>query len=85
MSGARGPAAVAVGIAADDLTGAGDSAVQFARRGWRTRLTLGKPSPDSLLPGSVLAVVTDARAQPDQAARAGTAAAVADAVKRLFS
>ena len=76
MSEAHGRAAVAVGIAADDLTGAGDSAVQFARRGWRTRLTLGTPSLDALLPGSVLAVVTDSRAQPGQAAREGTAAAV---------
>lgn len=77
MSEAHRQAEVSVGLAADDLTGAGDSAVQFARRGWRTRLTLGKPGPDSLTPGSVLAVVTDARAQPDQAAREGTAAAVA--------
>ncbi|SDK43675.1 Uncharacterized conserved protein YgbK, DUF1537 family [Cryobacterium psychrotolerans] len=76
MSEARRQAAVAIGIAADDLTGAGDSAVQFARRGWRARLTLGTPSLDALLPGSVLAVVTDSRAQPDQAAREGTAAAV---------
>jgi uncharacterized protein YgbK (DUF1537 family) len=30
-----------LGLIADDLTGAGDSAVQFARRGWKTLLALG--------------------------------------------
>jgi uncharacterized protein YgbK (DUF1537 family) len=29
-----------LGIIADDLTGAGDASVQFAKRGWRTLLTL---------------------------------------------
>ena len=28
-----------LGIIADDLTGAGDASVQFAKRGWRTLLT----------------------------------------------
>lgn len=67
---------VAVGIVADDLTGANDSAVQFARDGWRTRLTLVNPTPGSIEPRSVLAVVTDSRAQNGETARASTASAV---------
>ena len=68
---------IAVGIVADDLTGGGDSAVQFARDGWRTRLTLTAPDNETLSHASVLAVVSDARAQPDSLARTSTAQAVA--------
>lgn len=65
-----------VGIVADDLTGATDSAVQFAGAGWTTRLALTMPAADSVEPGSVTAFVTDARAQDPEIARANTAAAV---------
>ena len=36
---------LALGLIADDLTGASDSAVQFARRGWKTLLVLGSTVP----------------------------------------
>jgi hypothetical protein len=64
------------GIVADDLTGAGDSAVQFASLGWRTRLTLGEPVGITATPGSVVAVVTDSRSLPTDAARIRTTDAV---------
>ncbi len=70
------PDQITVGIVADDLTGGGDSAVQFARDGWRTRLALTAPDGQSLGHGAVLAVVSDARAQTDPVARADTARAV---------
>ncbi|MEX5718939.1 four-carbon acid sugar kinase family protein [Geodermatophilus maliterrae] len=63
-----------VGIVADDLTGANDTAVQFAREGWPTLLSLrpdGRPAPVD----GVLAVCTDARALGDEAVDV-TAAAV---------
>ncbi|WBB62435.1 four-carbon acid sugar kinase family protein [Streptomyces sp. WMMC500] len=56
-------------IVADDLTGAGDTAVQFARAGWPTLLRLGGEEPggsagrDGDVP--VVAVTTDSRARPD--------------------
>lgn len=77
---------VTVGIIADDLTGAGDSAVQFAEAGWQASLTLT----DSVAvnPGGVIAIVTDARAQPFEAARLATESAVATlreaGIDRLF-
>ena len=67
---------IAVGIVADDLTGGGDSAVQFARDGWRTRLSLTAHDSGVASHGTVLAVVSDARAQPAQAAHTGTLEAV---------
>jgi uncharacterized protein YgbK (DUF1537 family) len=80
--------AAPAGIVADDLTGATDSAVQFAREGWAARLALAMPAAGSAEPGSVVAVVTDARAQAADAARAGTASAVAglrkSGAQRLF-
>jgi uncharacterized protein YgbK (DUF1537 family) len=76
------------GIVADDLTGATDSAVQFAREGWAARLALTMPSAGSAGPGSVVAVVTDARAQEAATARANTSAAVVglrnSGAQRLF-
>ncbi len=67
---------LAVGIVADDLTGANDSAVQFAQAGWAASLGL-LPQPDENIDGgSVRAVVSDARAQSDEAARRSTATAV---------
>ncbi|MCH1881372.1 four-carbon acid sugar kinase family protein [Agrococcus sp. ARC_14] len=68
--------AAPVGIVADDLTGATDSAVQFARDGWQARLALTAASRVAIDPGSVAAVVTDARAQDAADARASTAQAV---------
>src|SRR4029453_2998255 len=47
-----------IGIIADDLTGAGDTAVQFVRAGWDTELQL-RPSATR---ASVIAVTTDSRA-----------------------
>ena len=67
---------IAVGIVADDLTGGGDSAVQFARDGWRTRLSLTAPDSGFTSHGTVLAVVSDARAQPAPLARLSTSEAV---------
>lgn len=65
-----------VGIAADDVTGATDSVVQFSRTGWSSRLLLGELLPDSVLPGSALAVNTDARALDSATARQATASAI---------
>ena len=86
-------APMSVGIVADDLTGANDAAVQFARRGWQARLTLDDPS--AAIPGgydaggaAVTAVVTDARAHSAQQARSETSAAIASfaasGVDRVF-
>jgi uncharacterized protein YgbK (DUF1537 family) len=69
--------AVSVGIVADDLTGANDSAVQFATRGWATSLVLVDGPLDARTPGSVLALVSDARAQGARAATASTTECVA--------
>jgi uncharacterized protein YgbK (DUF1537 family) len=64
-----------VAVVADDLTGAGDTAVQFLRAGWSTELQLS-PAPST---AEVVAVSTDSRALPaEQAARAA-----AEAVRRL--
>jgi uncharacterized protein YgbK (DUF1537 family) len=85
MKSAPAPAALAqneavntlsAGIVADDLTGAGDSAVQFATLGWQARLTLGGSFAVTVRPGSVVAVVTDSRAQQADAARLSTSGAV---------
>lgn len=79
---------LSAGIVADDLTGAGDSAVQFADLGWQARLTLGDPSAVAVVPGSVVAVVTDSRAQKADVARFSTSNAVAQlmaaGIDRLF-
>ncbi len=63
-----------IGIVADDLTGATDTAVQFARQGWPTLLRL-RSGGDRLPTGGVLAECTDARALGEDAAPV-TAAAV---------
>jgi uncharacterized protein YgbK (DUF1537 family) len=67
--------AIRVGIIADDLTGAGDTAVQFVRAGWPTELQL-RPVPSS---STVIAVTTDSRNH----AALDAAALVAAEVKRL--
>jgi D-threonate/D-erythronate kinase len=66
---------VRVGIIADDLTGAGDTAVQFVRAGWKTELQL-RPV-ESV--AEVIAVTTDSRGSSAREA----AEAVAITVKRL--
>ncbi|MCM3879604.1 MAG: four-carbon acid sugar kinase family protein [Vicinamibacterales bacterium] len=64
-----------IGIVADDLTGASDTAVQFVRAGWDTELQL-RPRDTR---ASVVAVTTDSRNLPARVA----ADAVTSAVKRL--
>jgi len=64
-----------VAVVADDLTGAGDTAVQFLRAGWSTELQLDAAPPNA----EVVAVSTDSRALPADRA----AAAAAEAVRRL--
>ena len=72
-----------LGLIADDLTGAGDASVQFAKRGWHVFLTLDSATPrlpdslDSLdsadsLDSSVIAVTTDCRALSNDAAEKRT-------------
>lgn len=60
-----------VAVVADDLTGAGDTAVQFVRAGWRTELQLSAAESTS----DVVAVTTDSRALAPE--RAATVAAEA--------
>ncbi|MFU1987515.1 four-carbon acid sugar kinase family protein, partial [Bordetella avium] len=70
-----------VAIVADDLTGAGDTAVQFVRAGWSTRLSVdgAREALVSPVDVEVLAVTTHSRAMPD--AEAGEA--VRDNIERL--
>ncbi|WP_022886764.1 four-carbon acid sugar kinase family protein [Glaciibacter superstes] len=65
-----------VGVVADDLTGANDSAVHLAAAGWRVRIALGDWLPDLSEKRSALAVVSDARALDAHAARSRTSSAV---------
>jgi uncharacterized protein YgbK (DUF1537 family) len=55
---------IKLGLIADDLTGACDASVQFAKRGWTTRLVLNANSPDFTESdaSSVVALTTDSRA-----------------------
>jgi uncharacterized protein YgbK (DUF1537 family) len=62
-----------IGIIADDLTGAGDTAVQFVRAGWQTELQL-RPGTTS---ARVIAITTDSRNQTAREAAAAVTAAVA--------
>jgi uncharacterized protein YgbK (DUF1537 family) len=59
-------------LIADDLTGAGDASVQFAKRGWRTLLALDSATLDAGPVDSrdsfALAVTTDCRALSNDAA-----------------
>ncbi|ASO19277.1 uncharacterized protein YgbK (DUF1537 family) [Actinoalloteichus hoggarensis] len=64
-----------IAIIADDLTGANDTAVQFARAGWDTELQFRQANTDS----EVIAVTTDSRHLPP----AEAARLVTDAVTRL--
>lgn len=71
-----------IAIVADDLTGAGDTAVQFVRAGWSTRLSV-EGAEEALAAGApdaeVLAVTTQSRAMSD----ADAARVVRDNVARL--
>lgn len=72
-----------VGLVADDLTGATDSAVPFADAGWSAHVLRGPAGPE-VADGrpAVLAVVTGTRPLADDAAARRTAAAVRDLVAR---
>jgi uncharacterized protein YgbK (DUF1537 family) len=75
-----------LGIIADDLTGAGDASVQFAKRGWNTFLALQvrlKPDTTGVAPFRfrVVGVTTDSRALSNEAAEKLTA----DAMSALMS
>jgi uncharacterized protein YgbK (DUF1537 family) len=79
-----------LGVIADDLTGAGDASVQFAKRGWQTFLKLDvRLKPDTAEVGvtshvpvesgfsrTVIAVTTDCRALPNETAEKLTADAL---------
>lgn len=67
-------------VVADDLTGATDTAVQFARTGWEIELLLTPTATGAT--GSAFAVTSDVRALVPAAAQDGTRAAVADALSR---
>ena len=78
-----------VGLVADDLTGATDSAVQFAEAGWAAHLLRGPGSTPSdrrsrarRRRAALLAVVTGVRAATDDVAADRTAAAVRELVAR---
>ncbi|CAM4152801.1 D-threonate kinase [Bordetella tumbae] len=81
-----------IAIVADDLTGSGDTAVQFVRAGWPTQLSVGRAEQALADPAAsqaeVVAVTTHSRALPaEQAAavvREDVAALRAAGVKRLY-
>lgn len=60
-------------LIADDLTGAGDASVQFAKRGWDVFLSLdGRLEPDTTA-NNIIAVTTDSRALTNDTAQQLTA------------
>ena len=65
-----------IGIVADDLTGAGDTAVQFVHAGWQTELWLRPAMTPAATSAHVIAVTTDSRSQTAQEAAASVSAAV---------
>ncbi|OZI24340.1 hypothetical protein CAL18_10635 [Bordetella genomosp. 7] len=81
-----------IAIVADDLTGSGDTAVQFVRAGWPTQLSVGRASQALSDPAAhraeVIAVTTHSRPLPGaQAAavvREDVAALRAAGVRRLY-
>ena len=86
-----------LGLIADDVTGAGDASVQFAKRGWATFLVLGSDPRTGTGTGgrplepsesSVIAVTTDSRALDNVAAcdltREAAAALMLAGVDRMF-
>jgi D-threonate/D-erythronate kinase len=81
MTGARLQPPALLGLAADDLTGATDSAVGFSEHGWRVEFILRPNDPPSSVPRTdqtptVLAISTDARAKSDADAARATFTAV---------
>lgn len=72
-----------IAIVADDLTGSGDTAVQFVRAGWATQLSVGRAdralADPSAARAEVIAVTTHSRALP----AAEAAAVVAEDVRAL--
>lgn len=74
--GSAAPRGHVVGLVADDVTGANDSAVQFARRGWRTMLAFAELDPPFGSSDVLLAISTDSRAVRQQEAQAASRAAV---------
>ncbi len=78
-----------IGLVADDLTGAADSAVQFAEAGWPVQLVRSTTMIDltNTAPSTVLAVATGIRAADREQAAAATAQTVdflCGSVDRLF-
>src|SRR5690606_13815008 len=81
-----------IAIVADDLTGSGDTAVQFVRVGWRTQLSVGRATQALADPcasrAEVIAVTTHSRAlSADEAGRVvseDVAALRAAGIKRLY-
>ena len=81
-----------IAIVADDLTGSGDTAVQFVRVGWRTQLSVGRAGQALADPhaarAEVIAVTTHSRALPAQEAaqmvKEDVAALRAAGIKRLY-
>lgn len=81
-----------IAIVADDLTGSGDTAVQFVRSGWKTQLSVGRAAQALADPAAaraeVIAVTTHSRALPAQEAAAvvrdDVAALRAAGVQRLY-
>src|SRR5918993_5339225 len=80
MTGARLQPPALLGLVADDLTGATDSAVGFSEHGWRVELILRPNDPPSTEPPTdtptVLAISTEARSQSDADAARATFTAV---------
>ena len=81
-----------IAVVADDLTGSGDTAVQFVRAGWQTQLSVGRAALALADPGiskaQVLAVTTHTRAmeaaQAASVVRDDVAALRAAGVRRLY-
>ncbi|HYG43624.1 MAG TPA: D-threonate kinase [Bordetella sp.] len=81
-----------VAIVADDLTGSGDTAVQFVRAGWATQLSVGRASQALADPAArqaeVIAVTTHSRPLPGPQAAVvvgeDVAALRAAGVRRLY-
>ncbi|MBV7482348.1 D-threonate kinase [Bordetella sp. BOR01] len=81
-----------IAVVADDLTGSGDTAVQFVRAGWPTQLSVGRASQALADPAAsqaeVIAVTTHSRPLPAPQAAAvvgGDVAALrAAGVRRLY-
>lgn len=89
--GASSATPSAIGLVADDFTGAADSAGVFARHGWSVRLSVGAMDVGAAgvqRPRTVLAVSTNSRSLGATEAADATAAAVrrlmAAGVQRLF-